>query len=59
MGHILFVILQISVWKGELQKYNPLKHGCAKMEILAFMEMDKNVFSEWEGNIVCVHNRTN
>ena len=30
MGHILFVILQISVWKGELQKYNPLKHGCAK-----------------------------
>ena len=30
MDHILFVILQISVSEGELQKYNPLKHGCAK-----------------------------
>ena len=30
-----------------------------KIEFLAFMEMDKNVFSEWEGNIVCAQNRTN
>ena len=30
-----------------------------KMEFLAFMEMDKNVFSEWEGNIVRTQNRTN
>ena len=46
IGHIFVCYFASnSFLKGEKMQNNPLRHGYAKTEFVAFVELDKNVFS--------------